>query len=756
VADSAGADSAGLGAVGTAPAWRRLTVLVIAGLWGLAVLSWPGLPEGLGPAALGRGSSVLIAAASIDAGLVVLTLTVGMVALQLLSQFSWRLNRTIIDRSLIALIFAAVGSGVVWPLWVAAEPSRASTRCAFAAFGWSVLLIASAAWLAAQRIQPAWLVACASRRALRLVERPGLARGDRQESLAAAGASLAELVGSQWLPYPQFRRAAVTLVVVLAARCSAEGMLNEVTLDVRDLAAQARERNIGARADALIVALGGLGIAEAHRAEVHAAVRQALLGLATCLRASGSSDAASAALDALVDVVDARVELLLPEARIPELQLACNAKEKSAQSGAFFRNNAQSTTDTDRSQRWWPTVSIRPDGFGTVFRGPTQSVPEPLAQVIWRFASGDRIDLHDLAAALHALGASPKREPQPGSDEETFRHRTASGEAYDLFGDTASALMALLPAPFPDSTGWAGGWQGQGELDRDARRIAGLAAASYLRGQYPPSSAVEESLEEIASMIRREPVRLSGVPVDRTGWRDPPSAEDEGGPASATAASLGALMELAFQAGFDRRALLTGRRILAAATSSAQAGDVHGLRAHHNAIQAFTRDAVLHGPTGHTRAGRSRQRIVLAGLIAEIDQLLEHLENPRLKDSIGDIADFFTWRAHGSDVFELLALMWRAKLAAAGWPVDPPGASAPIGGPQGPVAVRLLPDYLRAEAEEAVSYGLGREDPIWAAAAIITLWAEAAGTGLRARLRSRPGHGGRMPRRPRSAMPPSL
>jgi hypothetical protein len=77
-------------------------------------------------------------------------------------------------------------------------------------------------------------------------------------------------------------------------------------------------------------------------------------------------------------------------------------------------------------------------------------------------------------------------------------------------------------------------------------------------------------------MIRRQPMGLADVPAARTGWRDPPTAEEEGGPASATAASLGALMALAFQAGFDRRALLTGRRILAAATSSAQAEDVHG------------------------------------------------------------------------------------------------------------------------------------------------------------------------------------
>ena len=56
----------------------------------------------------------------------------------------------------------------------------------------------------------------------------------------------------------------------------------------------------------------------------------------------------------------------------------------------------------------------------------------------------------------------------------------------------------------------------------------------------------------------------------------------------------------------------------------------------------------------------------------EIDQLLKFQENPRLKDSIGDIADFLTWRAHGSDVFELRAQVWQAKLEGAGWPVPWP------------------------------------------------------------------------------------
>src|ERR1700740_2807632 len=83
---------------------RSAVLLVVALLWSVAVVGWPRLPAGTTLVASGRESSVLIAAASIDGGLVVLGLTVGLIALQLLSQVSWRLSRTVIDRWLVLLI----------------------------------------------------------------------------------------------------------------------------------------------------------------------------------------------------------------------------------------------------------------------------------------------------------------------------------------------------------------------------------------------------------------------------------------------------------------------------------------------------------------------------------------------------------------------------------------------------------------------------------------------------------------------------
>ena len=113
-------------------------------------------------------------------------------------------------------------------------------------------------------------------------------------------------------------------------------------------------------------------------------------------------------------------------------------------------------------------------------------------------------------------------------------------------------------------------------------------------------------------------------------------------------------------------------------------------------------------------------------MIAESDQLLEYQDDPQLKDAITDIADNLTWRAHVSDVLELKAQMWQAQLAAAGWPVPLPGAVSPIDRYRDSANQRPLPGYLLANAEETIHHELGRDDPIWAAVTIITLWAHAA------------------------------
>ena len=334
--------------------------------------------------------------------------------------------------------------------------------------------------------------------------------------------------------------------------------------------------------------------------------------------------------------------------------------------------------------------------------------------------------IREQAAAALATMAAEKGRPQEEIRPRRARPMMPEYEVNEMIEDTVTGLRALLPAPSPASAAWPSGWQGTGAFDRDVRRIARLAEGPYARRQYPATSIVEETLEEVAGLLRREPARSTEVPADRTGWRDPASAEDTGLAAS-TAMALATLMTHAFDAGFDRRALLTGRRILAAAASTAQAHDVPGLQAYAHAMNRVTADAFLHGRTSLTQAGRHRQMIVLAGLLAESDQLLACWQHPELRDAVDDITNYLVWRAPVDSVPTLAAACWQAQLLAAGWPVPPPGQLRSAGVSK-PTEAPVLPASLIEAAQEAISRELGDEDPAWAAASAVALWVHAAGS----------------------------
>ena len=288
----------------------------------------------------------------------------------------------------------------------------------------------------------------------------------------------------------------------------------------------------------------------------------------------------------------------------------------------------------------------------------------------------------------------------------------------EMLEDTVATLRALLASPFPDSATWPSGWQGIGVFDRDVGRIAELAGRAYARGQYPETSAVEETLEEIGSLLRNETMRQTDYPEDRTGWRDPWRQRDT--PVTAVLAAEAKLMDLAFEACFDRRALLTGRRILAAATVSAEAGDLFRLQA---AIKAM--ESVVFGTMtrdGYTDAGQHRNGALLTGLMAEADSLLACAKNPACHESIEAVAYKFMWL---TDVgYEVPIACWEAELRGLGWPVRPPVRSA--GATDGePAVTHRLSARLVAQAQKIATDAPG---PGWTAAAVTSLWVHAAGS----------------------------
>jgi hypothetical protein len=95
-----------------------------------------------------------------------------------------------------------------------------------------------------------------------------------------------------------------------------------------------------------------------------------------------------------------------------------------------------------------------------------------------------------------------------------------------------------------------------------------LAHSLYEQDQYSGTDTVENALEEIGIALLTDSDPQVSRPPDRTGWRDAHSPDDED-PSAAFGKALADLMVAAFEGGFDRRALITGRRLLAATTMAA-------------------------------------------------------------------------------------------------------------------------------------------------------------------------------------------
>ena len=164
-------------------------------------------------------------------------------------------------------------------------------------------------------------------------------------------------------------------------------------------------------------------------------------------------------------------------------------------------------------------------------------------------------------------------------------------------------MTSLLPSPQPASTSWPAGWQGHGTFDADVQRLASLADRLYRQGKHVPTDLIEAGLEMIGVRLRTERPPSTDLPAARTGWRYPPTRREAGGIAATTASCLSTLMGSAFDAGFDRRALSTGLRILASTTASVGRADRDGTLAYTNALIQFTLDKSLHGFEASSVAG---------------------------------------------------------------------------------------------------------------------------------------------------------
>jgi hypothetical protein len=126
---------------------------------------------------------VLIAAASIQAAVVVAGLAVGAIVLQVMARYSWAVVRSVLPSWLAPVLAIVVGGGVVLPLWVAFAPTGRLSTASFTAFGWSLLAIGVTVWETARRMNPPSLSTATRRRALRVLSRDH--RGGRASDVVA-------------------------------------------------------------------------------------------------------------------------------------------------------------------------------------------------------------------------------------------------------------------------------------------------------------------------------------------------------------------------------------------------------------------------------------------------------------------------------------------------------------------------------------------------------------------------------------------
>ena len=695
-------------------AYWGILVLSLAA-WAIALWIWPGLALGNDAASRGLQPAVLIAAASIQAAVTLFALAVGAIVLQVMSKYSWAVIRSALPRWLVPVMALTIGGGVILPLWASFSPTRRLSTAAFAAFGWSFLITVAAVWATARSMNPPALSVRARRRALTELS------GDRRRALRLSADTadvLGQLAADVELPYHEGLMLVATYAMFLAdrARTASAG---ETVAAIRAFGEKAASAESTALASSVVKAIWVLGLDQISNLPVCREVHRSLTVIASGARSRSQREVADTALDALASVTAARVGQGLMRVGLPSRPWQPTPPPRRLPSGLFPPPQYPSSLPPHEEPGPASAPSAKPGRR------------EQLERFIKAFAEGDDADAASLVAMLRAGLLRPDeielRASQPGSNPST------RFDDYDLLCETVETLTSLLPAPQPASTAWPAGWQGHGAFDRDVQRLAELADGLYQQGKHVPTDLVEAALELIGVRLRAEPLNTTDLPAARTDWRYPPSLGEEGGIASATAKCLGTLMSSAFNAGFDRRALSTGLRILASATASAQRGDLDATRAYTHALYRFTIDTSRHGLEASSQAGEHRMQVVLTGLIAENDQLLVAAEqqkgrNREIYEAVRDVTEALTWNTPEAHNLATAVAMLQARLVAANWPVDLPSGQRRMHAPDEPVsppAPRPLSGDVLEEAEKLLKEWLGHQDVRPAMAAVITLWAHA-------------------------------
>ncbi|HET7014588.1 MAG TPA: hypothetical protein VFI65_11800, partial [Streptosporangiaceae bacterium] len=599
-------------------------------------------------------SAVLIASASIAAAVIVFGLAVGAIVLQVMANYSWAVVRIVLSGWLAPVLLVVVGGSVVFPLWVSFSPSARLSSAAFGAFGWAILIVGASAWEIVRVMNPQSVSATSCRRSVAL-----LSRDHRREKTSDGVAKvLGELVSDAVLPYDDGLRLVGSYTMILADQAR-RGSLEEVAVAVRAMSARAMTVDSTTLAVSIVRALRIIGLDQTGVPRVFDEVHDVLAAIARHGRGNGQRDLAEAALDALVDITVECVSRALPSVGflIPPKPPVPPPPPRRLDSGLFPRPVFPSSLPPEADEVSMPAE-------------PRASRRELLSRFVQDFASESGSLVGELTGVLAYGLARPN-----GAEEYEARTDTRPWWShFDVFEETVEVLTSLLSSPLPSSTGWPAGWQGFGTFDADVQRLTSLADRLYLQSKHLSMDLVEGALELIGVRLRTEQLPPTDLPAARTGWRYPPTRHEAGGIAAATASCLSVLMGSAFDAGFDRRALSTGLRILASATASAKAGDCAATVAYTEALGTVTRDKSLHGFEARSQAGGHRAEVVLIGLITECDQLINAArerngQHNEIHEAVENLILALAWNARRPQVFSTAIAMLQTRLVAEGWPV---------------------------------------------------------------------------------------
>ena len=642
-------------------------ILLIGSALGVAVLIWPGLGLGNDVGSRSTESTVLMTGAGIAAAAVLGVLAFLGIVLQVMARYSWAVIRAVLPRWFGPTIAGAAIAGVGFPLWISFAPTARSSAWAAVFWGWSMIAVTVLVVVCATRMNPPSLAERTRLRALSVLSRERL-RPDELDDLATV---LRQVVIDDVPLWGQGRRTAGTFAVLLAALCRTPHGRRTAVDAVHTLAGRAdgsADLESGAAGGSIVLALWTLGLDQVPDEDIFTEIHAALTSIAKRARAQARRELAALALDALAGVTTARICFSEPRAGFtipprPTVPPPPPAREADPQN-PMIRYFASPPAPS----------SLEP------LPEPDEASPLPTRQLrrarleafVEGFAGSNIISAAEIGGFVTVLQEGlPVRTPQE-TDLRSSRY-----SSYSLLCDTLETMISLLPSPLPSSVGWPSAWMGTGAFDQDIERLAHLVEQVYLQSREVPADVVEEALEQVGVRLLAENVLNTVLPEPRTMWRLPPTRQEEGGIGASTAESLSKLMAAAFKAGFDRRALSTGSRLAALATASARTGDTSATFAYLNALEMFTGKQILHGQEAHWEAGGFRAEAILLGLITEWDQLLAAAyaakgSNEILCTAIYNASLTLVWRAPGERSFDLAVAMLRARVMAAGWPIELP------------------------------------------------------------------------------------